>query len=712
LAPELTPIIAQIRSELVPALLELVGTIDVDFLSLLVSLAASVARFAKAFLLATPVLKGFLGFITDLIDGATSLFTKFGPLSDVLVNVSAALTIAGAAFAGFAIVSTISKLVGSAAGLQGVIGLLGGISLPVVLAGAAIAGAAVLIVKNLDTIKSAIRRVVEGFQSSELASSGDVFVRIGQVVGSFVGYVREQFSNLAGWVRENWASIQEAIGHVVNVLQAIIGDFAAAVGVVWRTWGDELIEIARIVWDQIRNVVETVVGVIRAVIETGLALINGDWGKAWDGIKEILSVIWEFMRETVVNGLRLIGQVIEGAASVLRTAWNFAWSGLEDIVANVWGRIEDIVRGGVRMLGNVIAGFLGGVAGVADAIGIDSIAEALRGAADAAGGWGERATSSAPVGGFNRPGLAAGGTVPGVGDGDTMPIMATPGEYMIRKPSVRSLGPTVLDYMNRTGQLPRFADGGLIDTVQGWISAGVGKARELGAGALGAIWPRLPVPATMLGIPPAGVNALREGVIAAIAGAVDSKAQAPPATGDGGGIGGLGSVGTTYQSILAALDGVGMDYTVTSAYRPGDPGFHGRGKAVDLVGDMPAIFHTIAGFDGVNELFFDPIGWFLDEGRRYDGAIGDHDDHVHAATFDRGGVLEPGWNRVNNTTGGREPLVPAGGGIDYDRLARAIESRPITVETTVELDGKTVGMSVAKHVAAENQSATRGRRLR
>jgi hypothetical protein len=114
---------------------------------------------------------------------------------------------------------------------------------------------------------------------------------------------------------------------------------------------------------------------------------------------------------------------------------------------------------------------------------------------------------------------------------------------------------------------------------------------------------------------------------------------------------------------------------------------------------MRSIFHTIAGFSGVNELFYDPIGWFLDEGQRHSGAIGDHDDHVHAATFDRGGVLEPGWNRVRNATGAREALAPVGELIDYDKLADAIERRRQPTEAVFMLNGREFARATAGDVA-------------
>jgi phage-related protein len=136
-------------------------------------------------------------------------------------------------------------------------------------------------------------------------------------VATFAGFVAEQFGALVGWVQQHWASIQEAIGHVIAVVQGIIEVFIAIVSAAWRTWGDEILNVATIVWDQIRNVVETVVNLVRGIIEVGLALINGEWGAAWNGIKNILATAWEFIRETVANALRMVGQAVEAGLSAI-----------------------------------------------------------------------------------------------------------------------------------------------------------------------------------------------------------------------------------------------------------------------------------------------------------------------------------------------------------------------------------------------------------
>lgn len=66
---------------------------------------------------------------------------------------------------------------------------------------------------------------------------------------------------------------------------------------------------------------------------------------------------------------------------------------------------------------------------------------------------------------FNQGGrvhrFATGGLVPGVGNSDTVPAMLSPGEFVIRKSSVQSLGASNLAGMNSGGAVQRFAAGGL-----------------------------------------------------------------------------------------------------------------------------------------------------------------------------------------------------------------------------------------------------------
>ncbi|MGW5651989.1 transglycosylase SLT domain-containing protein [Streptomyces humi] len=76
---------------------------------------------------------------------------------------------------------------------------------------------------------------------------------------------------------------------------------------------------------------------------------------------------------------------------------------------------------------------------------------------------------------FAEGGRTSGGT-PGV---DSIPILAMADEYIIRRSSARKLGFGTLDYINRTGELPRFAGGGIVGALGSafdWTKSAVGKA--------------------------------------------------------------------------------------------------------------------------------------------------------------------------------------------------------------------------------------------
>lgn len=71
---------------------------------------------------------------------------------------------------------------------------------------------------------------------------------------------------------------------------------------------------------------------------------------------------------------------------------------------------------------------------------------------------------AAPTGGNSRVPqrlrFSHGDKVPGVGSGDSVHALLTPGEWVIRKSSAAKLGPRVLKHLNEHGELPRFAKGG------------------------------------------------------------------------------------------------------------------------------------------------------------------------------------------------------------------------------------------------------------
>jgi phage-related protein len=130
--------------------------------------------------------------------------------------------------------------------------------------------------------------------------------------------------------------------------------------------------------------------------------------------------------------------------------------------------------------------------------------------------------------------------------------------------------------------------------------------------------------------------------------------------------GGLGSAENKGKEAVAAV-GAGaagiwrslaafanlQGWAVTSGLRgprfPGDRSLHIAGRAVDIdaggIAENLKAFHTILqrfGSANIKELFFDPAGFYVDNGTIARGAIGGHMDHVHWAMA-KGGIFTKPW---------------------------------------------------------------------
>ena len=96
--------------------------------------------------------------------------------------------------------------------------------------------------------------------------------------------------------------------------------------------------------------------------------------------------------------------------------------------------------------------------------------------------------------------------------------------------------------------------------------------------------------------------------------------------------------------------GRGMGLTLSSGLRPGDPGDHGRGHAIDMSGPASAMAtFAMAAMNrsGIKDVIYGGLPFWMDNGRRVSTWAGnealraDHYGHAHVSVFDKGGWLAP-----------------------------------------------------------------------
>jgi len=158
------------------------------------------------------------------------------------------------------------------------------------------------------------------------------------------------------------------------------------------------------------------------------------------------------------------------------------------------------------------------------------------------------------------------------------------------------------------------------------------------------------------------------GNVGKIAGAISGAAGKIPTGDPRSPAGAMGPVGAGAQGlvpgILDELAGArAMGLTLTSGVRhtrtrSGAWSDHHYGKAIDVAGapaNMARFFRWLIGQTDVKQAFYDPLGSVF-RGVLSSYREGGHSDHVHVATYDKGGWLMPGLTLAQNNTGRPEAV--------------------------------------------------------
>jgi TP901 family phage tail tape measure protein len=253
-----------------------------------------------------------------------------------------------------------------------------------------------------------------------------------------------------------------------------------------------------------------------------------------------------------------------------------------------------------------------------------------------------------------RVAYADGGYIsgPGSGTSDSIPAMLSNGEFVVRAASVNKYGVGLLSNINEGRAM--FAKGGFVsaaDVPQPRSTAPFGAPLSTGANAAMA----------------AGYNAATA-FLAANAETSYSGAAGPA---------GSTAIGGGWQTIWNIVKAAIPQARINSTYRPGDPGYHGRGKAIDFgFGGGPggagsAGLASIARFlyngygSTLAELIYDGVGDNTPDvknGRPHTynaGTQAEHRNHVHAAVYDQGGLLPSGTAALNLSGSPEMVLNPA-----------------------------------------------------
>jgi phage-related protein len=518
-------------------------------------------------------------------------------------------------------------------------------------------------------------------------------------IAASLNFLGPVIANVASWIRDDLMPVAVAGFRVIaeaarwlydTVLHPIFTGVSAVIRNVVVPALTFLKDVAvNFVFPLIMGIVTDAGEVLGHVFRAIRWVIDNHLAPGFAVITDAVSTMW-----------RNVQPILDLAIGFIQTKLVPVWDGIKLAAAAAFDALPGIIRAALRAVGSVLSGFLNGAASIADAVGLNNIAKPLRDAAGTVSKWGAEPVPTNSIrdnaAGGRIPYRARGGPIPGNHNRDDVPIFATPGEWVIKKASVkqyeRRYGAGFMEAFNAG----HFALGGLIpdfDDIRGLADGMVDKARGLGTAALERVWPALSVAPNMTGIPAGGVNHLRKFIFDKIRGDEAASAMA------GGGFsrsGGGGPAGRYTEGMLKARAAILAQfgpmavggYANRNVAGTSSKSAHAMWRAWDFMvglgnvakGNAIARFLIAnAGQYGLKSLIWNAQsnsggGWrpYSHPGG-YRDATSQHLDHVHAEFFrkgglvgptvhkmpwDSGGTAAPGWNLINNTTGGPEVLRP------------------------------------------------------
>jgi phage-related protein len=380
---------------------------------------------------------------------------------------------------------------------------------------------------------------------------------------------------------------------------------------------------------------------------------NWDLIKAgWNALFSTISNVWNNKLKPVFVAL---GNIVKN-----ELAGRFK-SGVEAI-KKIWNGLKEVAAAPVRfVVGTVInKGIIGGINWVAGKVGVkDRIDD------------------------FVVKGLARGGQIPGapstkdnilakIASSGKMLKVAS-GEFVTNTRSTIANLPllTKVNSLHRKARMedlmdvvPGYGDGGII----GLLKSPINWMKNRLTGGLKTLTDRFgdhPLTKTLIG----AASHMRDSVMGKLKSLITSF---------GGLFGGGGKPGDwpsspsaqrgdsgVWRRIVAFIKSTGpLSGSFGNAYRPGDPLWHGSGRAVDWMGfNQDALAARLAAMNPLELIHRTNRRDYAYTRGRNDGSYSQslmeaHRNHIHIA-MDEGGYLAPGWNPpIYNGTGSYEPIVP------------------------------------------------------
>lgn len=475
------------------------------------------------------------------------------------------------------------------------------------------------------------------------------YVRVGfeKVKAAFTS-TGAQSSVLTGAVE----TVKGALVSMRDTTQAVV-DVALAL---WARFGATIVSYLEGAAKAMLQIVGGILKMLGGLADFVAGVFTGDWGRAWDGIEKMFAGAWQAMMGIVAAAWNSISSSVKMATTALSALLSGVWSAIRSAASAGWDLIKGAITAPVQAAASLVRNTLGsgGLAGW-----LSSVWGNIREAAST--GWSAvRSVISSAV-------SAAASAVR-----NTIGANGLAGWLSQAWGSIREAASQAWDGVRRRIITPvaeavssvKGAIGNAKDGLIGWMHDRVddikNAAEALAKPFVAAFEKMKNAVKDVLDFVGKVIDRLED--VAGLIGKIKIPKISIPIIGGGRGTGdgvvGPAPPASGVDSFTPIAQRFGLQ--MTSAYRPGDPGYHGMNRARDYsngfgpTSQMMAFAKFMVGAYGsrLKELIYSPLGYGIKNGQKVPNSfwgattVAGHYNHVHVAMADGGHVKRSGWAMV------------------------------------------------------------------
>lgn len=270
-----------------------------------------------------PILSQLGGYLVKILQPIAQFVSQNPKLA---TGILAVIAVVGTLVGGLTAVSTVA----SALNIKLTVGMLPTMGL-VIVAVAAVAAAAILIVKNWGPISA---------------------------------FFTNLWNQILNATKPIWQAIEKAITDAWNVIGPTIKSGLQAVQSFWNNVWPQIQQVFSVVWTAIKVILAPIIAWMYIVIKTDLALIQSLWNTVWTLIKDTFKTVWDLIVGIVKTAWALISGVIKtdldlitGIFKIFKDLftgnWGALWNDVKSLFGNIWNDISGIFKGVTGNIGDI-----------------------------------------------------------------------------------------------------------------------------------------------------------------------------------------------------------------------------------------------------------------------------------------------------------------------------------------------------------------------